>query len=269
MKIAVFADSHGCGQPSSWTSLFDKRVIGLFNYHYRRQHQHDQKWLVKMVEYILETTPDVAICAGDISTSGEPSEFKSTCDILKPLVDNPKINFFFVPGNHDYYVKAPSCIKALKETYSYLNKGKYNFEDLPFSLLLKDLDFCFVNESYPINLFLSSGIMKKKTADYVYDWINRKGSRPKILVGHYPLREKHPILRFRHRLYGQKKIAEELTKKNIDLSLCGHVHSANVDLDDTGRGEMIVGSVTRNACGALIEYNKAKDVFTYNKIDLK
>jgi len=88
-------------------------------------------------------------------------------------------------------------------------------------------------------------------------------------VGHYPLLEKHPILRFRHRLWGQKKIADELQKKNLDLSICGHVHSATVDIDKKGRGEIIIGSVTKNACGALIDYDSTNNVFCYSKIDLK
>ena len=268
MKIVAFSDSHACGQPSGWASLFDKRAIGLFNYHYRRQHQHNQKWLYAMVEYALATVPDVIICTGDISTSGEPSEFEETCDILKPLVNNPKINFFYVPGNHDYYVKEPLCFKALKETFKYLNSDKYKFEDLPFSLSLKGVDFCFVNECYPVNLVLSNGVMKRDTVDYIYNWIMEKSSNPKILVGHYPLLEAHPILRFRHKLWGQKKIANELLKGNIDLSLCGHVHSAMADIDDAGRGEIIIGSVTKNACAALIDYNSTKNVFTYSKIDL-
>ncbi len=268
MKIVAFSDSHACGQPSGWASLFDKRVIGLFNYHYRRQHQHNQKWLYKMVEYVLDTLPDVVICGGDISTSGEPSEFEETCEILKPLVNNPKINFFYVPGNHDIYVKESMCFKALKDTFNYLNSGKYKYENLPFSITIDDLEFCFVSECYPVNLVLSTGIMKKNTVNYVYNWIKQKGTRPKILVGHYPLLEEHPILRFRHKLWGQKKIANELQKKKLDLSICGHVHSAAADIDDTGRGEIIIGSVTKNACGALIDYDSAADVFTYSRIDL-
>ena len=228
MQIVVFSDSHACGQPSSWASLFDKRVIGLFNHHYRRQHQHNQKWLYAMVKYVLDTLPDVAICAGDICTCGESSEFKKSCEILKPLIDNPKINFFYVPGNHDYYVRDSLCYKALRETFKYLNGGKYKFEDLPFFISLKDVEFCFVTECYPVNFVLSSGLMKKNTVKYVYDWIMQKKSKPKILVGHYPLLEKHPILRFRHKLWGQKKILGELQKKNLDLSICfplfGSIH---------------------------------------------
>lgn len=221
-----------------------------------------------MVDYILETKPDVAICAGDISTSGEPSEFKVACDIFKPLIESP-INFFFIPGNHDYYVKAPKCINAMKKAFHYLNQGRYNFDDLPYSLQLDDLDCCFVNESYPTNLVFSCGFMKKKTVEFISNWIDQKTAKAKVLVGHYPVLEKQPIMRFRHRLYGQRKIAKALRNREFDLSICGHVHKTNVDIDDKGRGEIIVGSVTRNACGALIEYNKDKDIFTYDKIKLE
>ena len=268
MKIVVFSDSHSCGKPSSWASLFDKRVIGLFNFHYRRQHQHNQKWLYRMVDYILNDPPDVVICTGDISTSGEPSEFKEASEILEPLIKDSRIKFFYVPGNHDYYVKNPICFNALKDIFYYLNKGRYRFDDLPFSISVEGVDFCFVNECYPVNLLISTGKMKAETASYINRWIEDGSKRPKVLVGHYPLLEEHSILRFRHKLYGQNMIRDKLEDKKLDLSLCGHVHTPHIDIDESGRGEIIIGSVTRNACGAKIEYDYKKNIFSYEKIDL-
>jgi len=270
MKIVAFSDSHACGKPSAWSSLFDKRSVGLFNYHYRRKHKHNSKWLHDIVEYILKTKPDVVICTGDITTSGEPSEFNETCDILKPLVNNSDFDFYYVPGNHDCYVKDPTCVDAVRKAFLYLNSGKYKFSDMPFSVSYKDIDFCFVCECLPVNLVLSIGKMTKATESYIDKWVKTDTSKPKILVGHYPLIEDHPVLRFRHSLWGYTKVVSQLLKeKKLSLSLCGHVHWPTAKIDDKGRGEIIIGSVTANACGALIEYDKMNDSFSYNKIDLK
>jgi UDP-2,3-diacylglucosamine pyrophosphatase LpxH len=269
MKILALSDSHCCGKPSSWTSLFDKRTIGLFNHHYLRKHQHDQKYMDLAVEYILANPPDVVICTGDITTSGEPSEFEMSINKLKPLVEDKRFDFFYVPGNHDNYVKNHICNNALNESLKYLNTGKFDLANMPYLFKTPEVDFCFVNESYPINLLLSSGKMKKKTLEFLYKWIESETAKPKIMVGHYPLEEEQNLfVRWRHKLYGQKKIIDFMRKGRLDLSICGHVHNPTSKINDKGRGEIIVGSVTRNACLAAIEYTKDNDVFNYKRIDL-
>ncbi len=73
----------------------------------------------------------------------------------------------------------------------------------------------------------------------------------------------------RHRMWGQSEIRKILDKGKIDLSLCGHEHQQNFDTDKKGRGEIIAGSVTRNATSVIIEYNKNDDIFKIAQIDLK
>ncbi|MCP4177399.1 MAG: hypothetical protein GY756_06515 [bacterium] len=266
MKIVAFSDSHASGYPSNWSAFFDKRAIGLFNHHYFRQHQHNQDYLSVMVDKILDLSPDLVICTGDISTSGEPSEFKLTCDLIKPLTENKNFEFFYVPGNHDFYVRDKICIDALKDTFYYLNRKKIKFEDLPYSLKVNGVNLCLTNSCKPINLMLSTGKMNEETIAYILNWLDKDMPGPNILVGHYPLIEDHPIMRFRHKLWGHKEILNALKSKRIDLSLCGHVHNPHASLDERGRGEIIIGSLTKNACFALIEYDEKKDLFTYNKI---
>ena len=266
MKIAVFADSHAYGGHSGWNAFFDKRAIGLLNYLYFRKHRHKQELLGKMVSKIIEIKPDIVICAGDVSTSGELSEFDIACTYLKPLVENENFDMFYVPGNHDYYVEDKKCFKALKETFYYLNRGKLKLEDLPKSIIIKGVNFCFVNVCKPSNLFLSSAVMSKQNSDYILKWAESDTKRPKILVDHYPLIEKHTLIRCRHRLYGEKKVLSALRNKKIDLSICGHVHYPIADIDDRGRGEIVAGSITANRSFALIEYNEKEDYFKYNRI---
>ncbi|MCF7790450.1 MAG: metallophosphoesterase [Victivallales bacterium] len=269
MKILALSDTHYSGEPSSWTSLFDKRSVGLFNYHYLRRHRHNQRNLQKAVDYILKNPPDIVFCTGDITTSGEPSEFNFSKEKLKPLVEDNRFDFFYIPGNHDNYVKDRNCQKALDEAVIYFNKNKFSFNDMPYSFHTNELDFCLVNESYPVHMLMSHGILKKKSRKYILDWINKKTGRPKVMIGHYPLFETENLLvRWRHRLYGQKKIAEMQKKGKLDLSVCGHVHKPIPAIDERGRGEIIVGSATGNACLAEIVYNKEKDVFHYKKIKL-
>ena len=269
MKIIALSDTHCSSRPSSWSILFDKRTVGLFNYHYLRQHQHDQTYMDIAVEYILSNPPDIVVCTGDITTSGEPSEFEISCKKLKPLVDDKRFDFFYVPGNHDHYVKCPICGDALRKAVKYLNHDKFELDSMPYAFGTKELDFCFVNESYPVHMLLSHGILKKKSNEYILKWLDDNSGKPKVLVGHYPLFEtENYLVRWRHKLYGQKEIVKKQKENKLDLSISGHVHHPTCRINDNGRGNIIVGSVTRNACLAEVDYNNEKDVFKYRKIDL-
>jgi len=213
MKILVFSDSHASGYPSSWKAFFDKRAIGLFNHVYIRKHRHDQELLGAMVKKILEISPDIVFCTGDVTTDGEPSEFDICKKILSPLVDNKKFEFYYIPGNHDYYVNDKTCHDALKNAFHYLNRGRVELDKLPHAFTYKGVDFCLVNESYPVFLVLSTGIMKKKSSDFILKWCSKDKKHPKVLIGHFPLIEDHPILRIRHKLWGEKRVLKSLLKK--------------------------------------------------------
>ena len=115
MKIIHFSDPHGGGGAEDWMAYFDKRWVGVFNYRFRRRFQHDLSKLEKAVAYILDIKPDLAVCTGDLTSSGQPGEFERVKKILAPLVES-KIPLVYTPGNHDCYVKRPWCVKAMKET---------------------------------------------------------------------------------------------------------------------------------------------------------
>jgi len=269
MKIIHFSDSHAGGPAEDWLAYLDKRWVGVFNYRFRRQYQHDQSLLSKAVDHILANRPDAVVCTGDLTSTGQPGEFKQALDILRPLIDGSDIPFIFVPGNHDYYVHRKSCCDSLRETFRYLNRDRLRFEDLPAKITVGGLDFLVVNESWPTNLLSSCGYLRKDSRDALMEWCSAPKERPRILVAHFPLSERYPLLRVRHRLWGQKEVLELLRSGRLDLSLCGHVHVPEARIDVRGRGEICAGSVTRNACMASIEYRPGSDMFTYNRIDLE
>lgn len=269
MKLAVFSDSHSFEHPSSWNALFDKRAVGLVNHFYIRKHKHKQEYLEKIVKRIIEISPDVVICTGDLTTSGDKAEFETSLKILDPLVQDKNFDLFYVPGNHDYYVNDKTCYESLRKAFFFLNRGKFDLEELPVSFVLKDIDFCIVNVCKPTNLFVSTAVMSKKNQSFILDWAKQKKNKPKILVEHYPLIEEHPFLRCRHKLWNERNVLKSLQNKDIDLSLCGHVHWPTARIDERGRGEIIIGSATANKCFALIEYDEKSDLFKYNKISVE
>ena len=256
MKIIHFSDPHAGGGAEDWRAYFDKRWVGVFNYRFRRRFKHDLSKLKNAVDYILADRPDIAVCTGDLTSTGQPGEFERVIDILKPLRDSA-IPLLYLPGNHDCYVNVPKCVAAVRETVEYLSRGDYRLEDLPVMREYAGAEFMLLNACRPSNLLCSWGFLKKRDVVAVSEWCAAPKQRPRLLLSHYPMTEDHPVLRIRHRLFGQKKLVGLMRSHAIDLVLCGHVHRPYLKVDDSGRGECCAGSVTRNGTMTEIEVGDA------------
>jgi len=267
MKIIQFSDPHAGGGAEDWLAYLDKRWVGVFNYTFRRRFQHDLTKLEKAVQYILKVRPDVAICTGDLTSTGQPGEFEQVRKVLQPLRDST-IPLIYVPGNHDCYVTRAKCVAAVNEMVEYLSRGDYRFCDMPFVRHYGECDFLVFNTARPSNLLCSWGFTDPADCDFLERECAKEKKCPRILVNHYPIFEDHHILRVRHRLFGEKRIAALIKSGAIDLSLCGHVHKITRRLSETGRGENIAGSVTRNGSLAEIDYDAAQDRFLIRNIAL-
>lgn len=268
MRIVHFSDPHGGGPAEDFMAYLDKRWVGVFNYRFRRKFRHDLSHLAKAVEYIMDTHPDVAVCTGDLTSAGQPGEFAKVLEIIKPLWQSD-IPLIYTPGNHDCYVKRPKCVAAVKNAVSVMSQGKYGFDDLPCKLNYGGVEFLVVNTSAPSNLLCSWGFLKEKHRDFVENACAEDNRMPKILISHYPMTDEHPILRFRHRLFGQKKILQLMAAKKLDLVLCGHVHKPYLKVDEQGRGECCAGSVSSNASMVDIGCDVDKHRFDFKTVDLK
>ncbi|HPN84742.1 MAG TPA: metallophosphoesterase [Victivallales bacterium] len=266
MKILHFSDSHAGAPAEEWSSYLDKRWVGIFNYWFRRRFQHDQKVLKKAAEIMIKSDADLIICSGDITSTGQPSEFKKALEILEPLAKSKRM--LYVPGNHDFYVFDEKCNNAMRDAFLVLNNNTLTMSDLPAKITYDECDIIIVNESWPANLISSCGSVKKKDSNLIENMLKIK-DKPVILLGHYPLIEDRPIMRLRHRLWGQERLSKMLRDGKIDISLCGHVHRPyQMQLGDRGRGEYCSGSVTKNAVISEIIYDKEVDVFSHKLIKI-
>jgi len=264
MKIIHFSDSHAGAFPDNLSAFFDKRIVGTFNYAFRRRFLHNLEFLRKAVEYILIEEPDAAVCTGDITSTGQPAEFEKAMEILSPLINHPKIRLLYIPGNHDVYVNNTRCRESLHNVFSKINGHGIEFDDLPVKVKVGDCEFILVNECRPTNIFLSTGYFPEKSTEQIVEWCNENKTAPIILLGHFPVKKHDSLLSFRHRIYRHEKVADLLNQGKIDLSLCGHTHVPFQDTDPKGRGEIGAGSITRTYDLNLINYDRESDKFSHS-----
>ena len=267
MKIVHFSDPHAGGTAEDWMAYFDKRWVGVFNYHFRRRFKHDLSKLEKAVEFILDTKPDAAVCTGDLTSAGQPGEFAKVIAVLEKL-RNSDIPLLYMPGNHDCYVPRPKCVKAVHDAVEYLSKGKLRFADYPQAVNIAEARFLLVNTSAPSNLLCSWGFMTEKNTSWIKEQCQQNCSQAAtILLSHYPMFEDHPILRIRHRLFGQEEVVKLIEAGSISLSLCGHVHQPYIRRDSNSRVlEECAGSVTRN--GSMVEITLENGKFDFETVIL-
>ncbi len=262
-RIVHFSDIHICAPLDSWQDFFDKRIAGLMNFYTFRKNTMNPERIPGLISRISEIKPDLIVCTGDITCTGRLIEFSRAIDKLSPLLAIKDSRFIYVPGNHDKYVRDQKCLSALHSAFRELNGKDISLENLPVKIKIKDCEFILVDETVPTNIFSSCGYISKEDSLAICRWAKTDNNTPKILVGHFPIKEMHPIKRFRKRLWGQKDILEKLVKGEFALSLCGHFHHPYADLDEKGRGEICAGSFTLHGKISVIEYIPENKVFTY------
>ena len=242
-KFVVFSDIHEHAVFSA-RALLDKRVFGLVNSTFFRHGSYRMERIDAAVRTILDSLrPDLVIFAGDAVSTSDPREFESALKRLRPLIDSG-IPILYSPGNHDRYVRARACREAFERFRAELTA--HTPMTWPGLYETPDLRFAVIDCARPFNPVLSCGEMTPETAVFLEREAGKDDPRPLVCVGHFPLRGNDKLSSFRHRLLGGKRAEALLNDGKIALSVVGHVHMPSQRLDARGRGELIVGSLTKH-----------------------
>lgn len=266
-RIIHFSDTHEPASLESWRALFDKRAVGFINSNLIRKNRYNRDYLPKAIDLILKNPPDLALFTGDAVSCGQPGEFKRALQLFQPLLDSD-IPLIYIPGNHDAYVADPSCRKALEEFTLAMSRGKHPLDTYPFAVDFPLFRVLAIDCARPVDPVMSCGLMMSKTRRFLQEEAARRDSRPLICAGHFPILMHRGLLNFRRRLFGADEAADLLCSGKIDLSLCGHVHRSEMQLNERGRGEIIAGSLTKYGTLAEITYDSDTDEFSVQRIVL-
>ncbi len=249
MRIVHFSDIHVGHWPAGAAALLDKRVLGALNHCLRRRRHFRREFLARAIARIKLLAPDWVLCTGDITTVGDPAEFADAAQALAPLVDFMRGRFVYIPGNHDAYVRAPACRNALAQTFSALNGDRWQLGDLPQEFGDGQVSFLALDECAPSGWLLSTGRLTATTRERLQTWLAADpGSATKrVLVGHFPARDaRHRPLGPRRRLQGADIIADALSRGQVDVALCGHIHTPFRREIPGGGLEVCAGSLTQH-----------------------
>lgn len=99
MKIVQISDLHFTKLTYNPLHLLSKRVLGHFNWLFRRKAKISEAPLQSLPKFLQELQTELILINGDFTTTSLPTEFITAREFVKRL-PAPWIG---VPGNHDHY----------------------------------------------------------------------------------------------------------------------------------------------------------------------
>lgn len=256
MRIVHFSDIHAGGIIRSPKGLTDKRFFGMCNHLMRRMWTRRWERVGRAITRIKLLEPDVVVCTGDLTTISEPAEFEIAQNALRPLVDDIRFEFLFVPGNHDHYVKSKASNESLEATFKFMMRKRWTLSDLPLSYDIQGCRFLLINQACPVPCFLSSGNLDEKTVTFLKTQLSDSDKRPRILLNHFPVYDqKGKEQSYRRRCHNNDILKTAFQDGTLDLALCGHIHHPFIRKDPSGMTEICAGSLTFSGMFSLVDFD--------------
>ncbi len=237
-RVLLFSDLH-IGVFPHLFQMLNKRALGAFNHFFRRRNRLKAENIIRLAELRPQINPDVTICAGDLGSVGLPEEFERAIEMLAPFVGD---SFFYVPGNHDAYVRG--SMPCVKDAIERLNGGRKNAEKAVISLNSNDLKITLINAARPVAYHLSCGVIDVQMQEEI-SGVSRDGALASLAVCHFPAIEKDgSLVGWRHGLRGASFMRDMLTSGRFDAILSGHTHKPYISTFPDGGTQVCSGSLT-------------------------
>ena len=247
-RVLLFSDLH-IGVFPRLSEMLNKRFLGAFNHFFRRRNRLKTENIVRLAELLPQINPDVTICAGDLGSVALDEEFEMAATMLKPFMGD---SFFFVPGNHDAYVKA--ALPRLSDVFHRLNGGRFKLDELPISLNCNGLKFVMINAARTVAYHLSNGVIDKPMQERISSLTEGQGA---LAVCHFPAIDKDgSLVGWRHGLRGASFMRDMLADGRFDAILSGHTHKPYVFTLPNGCQQICSGSLTLHGSFAICDIHQ-------------
>ncbi|PJZ56136.1 metallophosphoesterase family protein [Leptospira barantonii] len=274
MKIVHLSDLH-FPTPVPFFQLQGKMFVGYLNYNLRRKKKYPKEVWNSILEFIRKTNPDAIVVSGDITNVSHEEEFRTAGKLLSEL---PREKVFYIPGNHDRYMKRSVGENAFYERYFSDLSGESISHNAHYIRIKKigDLHFVGWDSSIPLSILDAYGRIQPEVVAQTKKILAEKKINEYVLVCHHPIW--NPADRqetVHHKLLNREEVASLLKEKPPLAYLHGHVHTNWVKQPGEELPYYVVNSASstrlsdhRHECGFHTLEIQKRDVkiqrYTYN-----
>jgi len=253
-RIIHFSDPHAALCSFRHGGFFDKRLFGRLNYLLRRRHAFRAGRIQEAAEVFASLQADLVVCTGDLTSVGDPEEFALAEQLLAPILELARGHFFYIPGNHDAYIRNKACRKALEDTFYRLNGNSFHLQELPLRLVAGPTELILCNAARPSPLYSSNGAFSKTGWDRLDNLLRTPKNTPfRLLLEHFPpLDGAARPLSWRRRLKQAAPLVQLQQENCFDALLCGHIHQPFV-LEPPQPRIVCAGSLTLHDSFAILD----------------
>jgi 3',5'-cyclic AMP phosphodiesterase CpdA len=231
IRLAHFSDIHLTAKPLGWRlrDFLSKRATGWMNLKLGRgrRFRDAETITAAMMREIHDGHFNHIVFSGDATTLGFEAEFAVAARALE--IDS--LPGLAVPGNHDYYTRAPVKTGLFERFFAPWQHGERIDDAIyPFAQRVGHCWLIGVNSARANRLIWDArGLVGIEQLNRLRELLKRLGAGPRIVVTHYPLylADGQPEKRWR-RLRDWQAFCDIVVEGKIALWLHGHRHNSYV-----------------------------------------
>ena len=236
MRIAHATDIHWMTTPPL-RRLSGKRLLGSANlYLGGRRHRFSEEVQSRLVDHIVDLSPDLVVITGDLTAQALPEEFEKARTALAPVTGS--LPTLISPGNHDVYTQGSMREQRFYKYFSHwAGRGPAGVVG---RLEVGSTTVLGLDPNRPTSLH-ASGLLPDEQLTELAEILTEPGlaQRSLVLALHYPVLSPSGAIydNPRHGLRNARALIDVLRQapKRPDLILHGHIHHGyhrELDLGD-------------------------------------
>jgi 3',5'-cyclic AMP phosphodiesterase CpdA len=255
MRIAHLSDLHLLDLKHVGARQFlGRRLVGGVNLLTRRRGAHSAEVFERLLEDVIEQSPDHSVITGDLSNLALESEFERVAAYLRLLWDYERLSV--IPGNHDYYTPEAVRERRFEKTFYPYMFPEFSDLDAEFYPYGKRLDtvsiFGLCSAVLPPVGFAWGEVKQPQMMRFV-QLVHQPRFRNtfKIVLVHHHFHERRGLGEFTATMQRREELADLLLDNGVDLVLHGHDHIGRFGwLTGGGRRIPVIGAGSATATSA-------------------